>query len=197
MPVADGEVYLSRTHPLVSGLASYVMDAALDPVLQEADGGRPVARRCGAIRTRQVSTRTTVLLVRCRYQVVTKRRGVEPLEQLAEECLVLGFEGAPDAAHWLGGESLEELLRAEPDANVATEQATSFVQKVIDAMPQLGEHLEAVAESRCEALAAAHKRVREAARQTGVAYTVRPQGAPDVLGIYVYLPAGASAGGAS
>ena len=62
MPVGDDEVYLSRTHPLVSGLASYVMDAALDPVLQEGDSGRPVARRCGAIRTGQVATRTTVLL---------------------------------------------------------------------------------------------------------------------------------------
>jgi hypothetical protein len=194
MPVADDEVYLSRTHPLVSGLASYVMDAALDPVLQ--DGDRPVARRCGAIRTGQVETRTTVLLTRLRYKVVTKRSGAESLEQLAEECLVLGFEGAPENATWLHGEQIEPLLLATPDANVAPEQAAGFVQKVIDGAGALEGHLAAIAIARCDALADAHKRVREAARQRGVSYEVRPQGAPDVLGIYVYLPAPTVAGGA-
>jgi len=192
MPVADDEAYLSRTHPLVSGLASYVMDAALDPVLQ--DGDRPVARRSGAIRTGEVAKRTTVLLTRLRYKVVTKRSGQEPLEQLAEECLVLGFEGAPESAVWLETEQLEPLLKATPDANVAPEQAAGFVQKVISGAGALEGHLAAVTIARCNALAEAHKRVREAARQRGVTYEVRPQGAPDVLGIYVYLPAPVAGG---
>jgi superfamily II DNA or RNA helicase len=196
MPVGDDEVYLSRTHPLVSGLASYVMDAALDPVLQDGDSGRPVARRCGAIRTGQVAARTTVLLARCRYQVVTRRAGAEPLEQLAEECLVLGFEGAPESARWLEGGQLDALLRAAPDANIAPEQAAGFVQKVIDGRSALEGHLAAVAIARCDALADAHKRVRAAAQQRGVTYEVRPQGRPDVLGVYVYLPASPAAGGA-
>jgi superfamily II DNA or RNA helicase len=193
MPVADDEVYLSRTHPLVSGLAGYVTDAALDPVLQ--DGGRPAARRSGAIRTGEVERRTTVLLTRLRYKVVTKRSGREPLEQLAEECLVLGFEGAPESADWLESEQLEPLLAATPDANVAPEQAAGFVQKVIDGAGALEGHLAAVAIARAEALEDAHKRVREAARQRGVSYEVHPQGAPDVLGIYVYLPAPGAGGG--
>jgi superfamily II DNA or RNA helicase len=197
MPVADGEVYLSRTHPLVSGLAGYVMDAALDPVLQDGDG-HPVARRCGAVRTGQVATRTTVLLTRLRYKVVTKRRGEEPLEQLAEECLVLGFEGAPDDARWLESGQLEPLLAVTPDANVSPEQASGFVSRVVDGLEGLRAHLDEVAHERCEALADAHRRVREAARQRGVSYEVLPQGAPDVLGVYVYLPVpgGAAGGGA-
>ncbi len=48
LPVRDGELYLSRTHPFVEGLASYVMDTALDPL------GEGVARRCGVIRTARV-----------------------------------------------------------------------------------------------------------------------------------------------
>ena len=44
LPLREGELYLSRTHPLVEGLASYVLDTALDPL------GLPVAARCGAIR---------------------------------------------------------------------------------------------------------------------------------------------------
>jgi hypothetical protein len=30
--VQDKQVYLSRTHPIVEGLATYVMDTALDPM---------------------------------------------------------------------------------------------------------------------------------------------------------------------
>jgi len=196
MPIDDDEVYLSRTHPLVSGLASYVMDVALDPVLQD-DGGRPAARRCGVIRTSDVATRTTVLLVRFRYQVVTKRAGSEPLEQLAEECLVLGYESSPENARWIDGERLELLLRAEPSGNIAPDIAEKSVRQMLDGRESLVEYLTRVSASRCDALADAHKRVREAARQRGVSYEVRPQGAPDVLGIYVYLPAPAGAGGAS
>src|SRR5262249_9149121 len=58
LPVQDDVLYLSRTHPYVEGLASYVVNAALDPL----QNGR--ARRCGAIRTRAVTTRTTLLLLR-------------------------------------------------------------------------------------------------------------------------------------
>jgi superfamily II DNA or RNA helicase len=56
LPVNPGEVYLSRTHPLVEKLANHVLNAALDPLL---DGP---ARRCGVIRTSTVSRRTTALL---------------------------------------------------------------------------------------------------------------------------------------
>ena len=34
MPVSGDVLYLSRTHPFVEGLAGYVMDAALDPLLE-------------------------------------------------------------------------------------------------------------------------------------------------------------------
>lgn len=61
LPVQKGVQYLNRTHPLVEALANYVMNTSLDP-LAEA-----IARRCGAIRTRQVERRTTLLLVRFRY----------------------------------------------------------------------------------------------------------------------------------
>ena len=55
LPVRDGEVYLSRTHPFTEALASYVLDTALDPL---ADGQ---ATRAGAMRTRAVGVRTTLI----------------------------------------------------------------------------------------------------------------------------------------
>jgi hypothetical protein len=168
---------------VVEGLASYVMDAALDPL------GEGVARRCGAIRTAQVSKRTTVLLIRARYHIVTLHGG-EARPLLAEECLTLAFAGAPDAqrVEWLASEAAEQLLQAKPDANIAAEQATDFVRKVLAGFEHLRPHLDEVLHQHGAELLEAHKRVREAARLKGVRYRVEPQLPPDVLGVYVYLP---------
>lgn len=183
LPLGPGQVYLTRTHPVVEGLATYVMDTALDPL------GQGLGRRCGAIRTRQVQKRTTVLLVRARYHLIrTSAAGETPL--LAEDCLTLAFAGAPDQAEWLeDAAAVEALLTATPDGNIAPEQATNFVQRVIDGFDQLRPRLDATVIERGEALLEAHRRVRSAARMTGVQHRVEPQVPADVLGVYVYLPA--------
>lgn len=80
--------YLTRTHPIVSGLATYVLDTALDPL------GDGVARRCGAIRSRAVSQTTTLLLLRYRFHIITHKGGDE-IPLLAEECDLTGFRGSP------------------------------------------------------------------------------------------------------
>ncbi|MBI5446627.1 MAG: DEAD/DEAH box helicase [Deltaproteobacteria bacterium] len=181
-PIEGRQLLLTRTHPVVEGLASYVMDTALDPLAQS------IARRCGVIRTRKVSTRTTLLLVRMRYHILKKGPdGTRTL--LAEDCAMLGFTGAPQSANWLDSGAAEELLSAAPDANVPADQAADFVQKVLDGMGHL---LPVVAEAgrrRGEELLAAHGRVRKASRHTGVRYEVEANQAPDILGVYVYLPA--------
>ena len=43
-------VHLSRTHPIVEGLASYTLETALDEV--QAEGERTIARRCGVTKTK-------------------------------------------------------------------------------------------------------------------------------------------------
>ncbi len=181
LPVSDGVVYLSRTSPLIEGLAGYVVDTALDPKLAG------VAKRAGAMRTRTVSTRTTLLLVRIRYDIVTHRRG-EDHAQIAEESLALAFEGAPESAGWLGEEKTAPLLDATPDGNVAPEQARELVARVIDGVSHLRPHLDQVARERAAELLDAHQRVRESARLKGVSYTVEPQLPVDLLGVYVLLP---------
>lgn len=183
LPVQEGQLHFSRTHPAVEGLASYVLDTALDA---RADG---VARRCGAIRTRRVQRRTTLLLVRFRYHIVTIRAGrEEPL--LAEDCQVLAFEGAPAKAAWLE-DGVEALLEAAPeDSNVPPEQATDLVRRVLDpeAYPAVLDHVSLMAERRAVDLFEAHQRVREASRSRARTLRVEAQQPPDVLGIYVYLP---------
>jgi superfamily II DNA or RNA helicase len=182
LPVPDDVTYLSRTHPLVEGLAGYVVDTALDPQLEG------VAKRTGAMRTRAVGTRTTLLLVRIRYDVVTHRRGGDDHAQIAEESLAVAFEGAPESAGWLGEEKIAPLLDATPDVNVSPEQARDFVSRVIDGVGELRPHLDEVARERAAELLDAQERVRESARLTGVTYSVDPQLPIDLLGVYVLLP---------
>jgi hypothetical protein len=181
LPVDDGVLYLSRTHPIVEGLAAHVLDTTLDPMTEGA------ARRAGAIRTTAVTRRTTLLLVRLRYDIVT-RRGAEEHSQLAEECRLLAFAGAPTSPEWLENAVAEALLNAEPDTNIHPEQASTFVRRVVEGFEALQPHLDTEARHRAEALLDAHRRVRTAARMQGVSYRVEPQLPPDVLGIFVYLP---------
>ena len=85
------------------------MDTALDPMLEG------IAQRAGAIRTKAVAKRTTLLLVRLRYDIITKTSG-DQKAQLAEECRLMAFTGAPDAAEWLDETAAKSLLEVMPDA---------------------------------------------------------------------------------
>ncbi len=182
LPVRAGELYLNRTHPVVEGLAGYVMDAALDPI------GESVARRCGVIRTGHVSRRTTLLLVRLRFHIVTQR-GAEERPLLAEDCQVLAFSGSPRNAQWLDdSQAIEQLLQAQAEANVTPDEARHFLQTMLDEFEVLQPHLNQVAQQRGEELLTAHRRVRSASQIRGVRYRVEPQLPLDILGIYVYLP---------
>lgn len=181
LPVPDNVLHLTRTHPIVEGLASYVMDAALDPLLEG------MARRSGAIRTRAVQRTTILLLLRLRYHIISQR-GEEEVPLLAEACEVVAYTGRPDAPQWLAGEEAEALLQAQPDANLAPQQATQFVRRALDGMAALEAPLNEIAKRQGTELLEAHRRVRTAARLRGVRYSVQPQLPSDVLGIYVLVP---------
>jgi superfamily II DNA or RNA helicase len=181
LPVTGNEVLLSRASPAVEALANHVLNAALDPHL---DGP---ARRCGVIRTSKVTKRTTLLLLRYRFHIVT-RVGAEERPLLAEDSQLVAFAGSPQNADWLAPNVAEQLLLAEPEANVALEQAREFVQKVIDGLESLRPKLIEFARDRGDALLQAHSRVRQESRVKGVRHRVEAQELPDILGVFVYLP---------
>jgi superfamily II DNA or RNA helicase len=190
-PVRPDETLLTRTHPVVEALASYVLDTALDP---HADPDEVRAARAGAMRTRAVQRRTTLLLARFRFHLTTRQGSGEDAESwqtLAEETLPLAFEGtpsSPDGVRWLPDEEAEALLLATPDANVAPPQARAAVGAVLAELPEVLLRLDQVATERGTALREAHERVREAARSKGLRYRVDPLLPSDLLGVYVYLP---------
>jgi hypothetical protein len=55
------------------------------------------AARSGAIRTKAVAKRTTLLLLRLRFHIL-RTVGSATSELLAEECCIVGFEGAAERA---------------------------------------------------------------------------------------------------
>jgi superfamily II DNA or RNA helicase len=181
LPVPENACYLTRTHPLVTALAGYVLDAALDPVLEG------LARRAGAIRTPAVKRRATLLLVRFRFDVLTRAGGREKTE-LCEEVRLLAFSGSPADPEWLEPSEAEALLDARPGGNISPEQAQDFVAAVIEALPGLLPSIEAEAERRAGLLAEAHRRVRAATRRGSAAPKVRAHRPPDLIGVYILLP---------
>lgn len=183
LPVKEDEIYLSRSHPIVEALANYIVDVALD-VPDQA-----VAKRIGAIRTRSVETRTTLMLVRFRFHIKTMEQDAQK-ELLAEECRVFGFEGSPKNANWLPSEKIESLLTASPDANIAPEVATNFLVEIVDNHDALTPYFAKRADELGQEILEAHRRVRSAARITGVRQKIEPKLPPDIIGFYVFLPLG-------
>ncbi|HEX4956407.1 MAG TPA: helicase-related protein [Thermoanaerobaculia bacterium] len=187
-PVGQGEHLLVRTDPLVEGLAGHVLASALDPQLPD----RGPARRAGVVRTRAVTMRTTVVVLRLRLRL-TERLKTGEHSTLAEEALLAAFEGAPSAAVLLPPERAEELLTVTPDANVAPEVAEIQIGRVLAEPDALAARFADLAAERAAQLADSHERVRQAARGSagGAArgrVLVEPLLPVDLLGVYVFLP---------
>jgi hypothetical protein len=174
-----GVTPLHRTHPLVEGLAAYVLNSALDPLL----GG--LARRAGVIRSKAVSTRTVLLLLRLRFHIVTTTRE-EERHLLAEDALLVAFTGEPTAPQWLSEADADLLLGVKPDANVPPDIAVQQLESITAHLAELAPQLDAFARARGQQLLESHRRVRSAAGARG-SYRI-DHNPPDVLGVYVFLP---------
>lgn len=181
LPVAEGEVYLGRTSPVVEGLASWTLDQALDPVARD---GRPVAARCGVIATSGVTARTTLLVARFRYHLKIASADGETI--LAEEIVPLACTGPADAPAWLTPEQGEALLAARPDRNLLPTAIEQQLGLLLPALPALQSALGLLARDRAATQLGAHERVREAARAKG-RVTIEPVLPADILGAYILL----------
>lgn len=182
LPVERGEVYLARTSPIVEGLATWVLDTALD---EEGYDEEPIARRCGVIQTRAVGTRTTLLILRHRYHL---RLSARARTLLAEEIRPVAFTDSSEGPVWLAEPAASELLSAAPTGNLIQSLIVQQLGSVIGSLTDLRGELDAIAAQRAEELLDAHTRVRRASRVTGTV-TVQPVLPVDVLGCFVYLPA--------
>jgi superfamily II DNA or RNA helicase len=186
LPVDEGVIYLSRTHPIVEGLAAYTLETALDAV--QADGAQPVASRCGVAATQEVSTRTSILVVRVRYHLEIKRSRKVHRRLVAEEVLTRAFTGSPDTPTWLNDSESLEILDCTPSGNLLASLVRQQLQDFVGHLPAMRPQLETLARERADLLQGQHTRVRRATRMAG-AVEVAPVEDVDILGCYILLPA--------
>ncbi|HSV55499.1 MAG TPA: helicase-related protein, partial [Magnetospirillaceae bacterium] len=182
-------ILITRSHPLVAALSSQVLESALD---RDGAQGESVASRAGVIKTAAVSVRTVLLLVRFRYDL-TMGRGQASRHDLAEDVGALAFRtGAGGKQETLVGAEAEALFGAEASGNVAPDLAKEALAKEIGRIDERRPALAAEARRRAAIYAASFERLRAAARGRGFATSVEPRGEPDILGLYIYLPGGAT-----
>jgi len=181
LPAPSRTTYLSRTHPIVAGMANFLLDTALDPAQ------RSVAARCGITRVAEVDARTTLVLARFRHQLIVSRRGRPDHPLLAESAQILGFCGSPDAPDWLADDDVEALLPAIPVGAVGDAQAADYLGEVLSTLDRWRVPLDERAQAMAEELAESHRRVRQGSGAAG-RVTVVPSLPVDVLGVYVLLP---------
>ncbi|MGI6375435.1 MAG: helicase-related protein [Anaerolineae bacterium] len=193
LPVSEQVTYLHRAHPLVQRLAQTILDQALDAANAVAPQNT-VGRRAGVMRTADVGRTTVLLLLRLRCHL-TRQGAAGEAALLAEETLLAAYQPAdvPDAPPlWLADDAIAPLLDAAPIGNLPDGLKRDWLTRELARVETLHDRLRALTDQRGDELLAAHRRVRQAARQQGIGYrlTAHP---PDVLGVYVFLPAPANA----
>ncbi len=186
-PPPAGAVHVHRSHPLVSVLADFVAEQALDR------GPSDVGARASAMFTGQVDTRTVLYLLRLRSHLKVEKRGEDgrfaPFRSLlAEECLGVAVHGGEAAGETIADGDVLSLLSLEPGRNMQEGHKTRLIREALDSLPEQEETFNRVASERARTLLSDHRRIRAASDARGLRYDVVPALPVDVIGIYVFLP---------
>lgn len=177
-PTPEGYHYLGRNHRFVEQLCQLVMGNTLARVDKRA-------ARAAVIRTRQVETKTTLLLFRCR-NVIEQQKGQHQI--VAEEMLLWGWRGTPEQKEFLDHGQAKVLLASARATSELTIQARGgFLENELKLSETLKEEFAVVAEQQSKKLVEAHERFSSLmdGRRFQVVYPVLPM---DLLGVYILLP---------
>tara|TARA_R110001599_G_scaffold263053_2_gene463649 strand:- start:7692 stop:10541 length:2850 start_codon:yes stop_codon:yes gene_type:complete len=175
--------FIHRTHPLVSHIADYLSEMAM------AGAETKLVARAGAIFTKEVTTKTTVYLLRLRSRLTIKRTQSEAAysgELLAEEALAIAVNSSGEQ-HLLEKDEIVKLMQAAVSKNMTPEARSRELSSAIDNIESFKTQFEGIAKQRAEQVLKDHRRTREAAEARGT-YAVQPQLPVDVMGVYVLVP---------
>jgi len=181
-PTPEGYHYLGRNHRFVEQLCQLVMANTLARQDKRA-------ARAAVIRTRQVASKTTLLLFRCR-NVIEQGRGGHQI--VAEEMLLWGWRGTPQEREFFDHEEAKKLLSAARASSDLSPQArASFLDNELRLLNTLDSEFDAIAEGQSKRLVAAHERFSALMdkQRFQVVYPVLPM---DLMGVYVLLPEAAA-----
>ena len=179
-PTPEGYHYLGRNHRFVEQLCQLVMANTI-----AREGKR--AARAAVIRTRHVTTKTSLLLFRCRNVI---EQGKSGHQIVAEEMMLWGWRGTPHEREFLDHDLAKSLLRkARASSNLSPQARASFLDNELDLLAGLVTELDDLAEEQSKCLVAAHERFSALMQKQRyqVVYPVMPM---DLMGIYLLLPEG-------
>ena len=182
-PSAPGCRPVQRSHPLVAVLAETLLARTLSVDENGALAADPsVLGRVGCWISEAVRARSTVVLLRLRYQLLA--RAQTPL--MVEEAAALAWSGTGAADPITDPDALS-LLADAPAGDPPRHVREREVARALDLLRERAPRLEDFAAARARVLLDDHLRVREASRATG-STTVQALPRPDVIGVYVLLP---------
>lgn len=172
-----GVEFVPRTHPLVSVLA----DCTLESALADEPSGKVLAVRAAAYRSKDVTSKTTLVVLRLRHQLKRTKDGVART-MIGEETVSLVSIGT---GQWNCADA--SFVAPAPSADILPAAAEKQISDTLARLAASESELAALAKARAEALLADHRRVRDAAGDKGT-YSVSPVLPSDIMGIYVFLP---------
>jgi len=181
-PAPAGASLLTRTHPLTATLAEALVEGALDPASLPGLG----LGRIGAWPTAAVARKTILLLLRLRMKLTVHARRERLL--LAEEAALLAVSDGEVVAHGPEARTLLSVPAAHDLAEVARARLLRAAQAELAGL--LDGPVRLFASQRADQLKADHARLR-AASGTAPRLSVEAVLPPDVIGLFVLLPAGA------
>ncbi|MGD1843882.1 MAG: helicase-related protein [Salibacteraceae bacterium] len=170
-------IYLQRNHAFVDHLCRKLLENALQ---EERD---KLIHRAAVFRSNTVKERQCLLLLRVRNVIVDEN---QHKELVAEEMLLWGYEGPPDAAN-KGLRDPELLQQLRPSQQVPNEEKAAELATALQQIKTLKPAINALAEARAHHMVEGHKRFRKAIKGEHFKSVV-PVLPPDVLGLYVVLP---------
>ena len=177
-PTPEGYHYVGRNNRFVEQLCQHVMANTLARVDKRA-------ARAAIVRTRQVATKTTLLLFRCRNVIEQSKVGHKIV---AEEMLLWGWRGTPQQKEFLDHAEAKKLLtEARVSSDLSPQARAGFLDNELKLINNLRAEFDAVAEQQSKRLVDAHERFSALMdrQRFQVVYPVLPM---DLLGVYVLLP---------
>ena len=178
-PTSAGYLYLGRNHPFVEQLCQIIMANTI-----EREGKR--AARAAVIRCEDVTSKSTLLLFRCRNVIEQSKAGHQIV---AEEMLLWGWRGVLENREYLSHEQARALLsKARASSNLSLQAKASFLNNDLRLIDQMDDNIfDELAEEQSKHLVAAHERFSALMdnQRYQVVYPVLPM---DLMGIYILLP---------
>ena len=179
-PTPEGFLYLGRNHLFTEQLCQLILANSLSHSNMRA-------ARAAVIKSKQVETKTTVVLFRCRNVIAEKRKSGHQI--VAEEMLLWGYHGLPGEETYLShGEARELLESIRVTADLPPESRWfDFLQPELEYLETYRDQFDQVATNRSKALVEAHERFSKAVG--GSRYEVVTPVLPmDVMGVYIIVP---------